>query len=90
MTSGVHQFGRGCCPMSIDQAGATALARSGTDELARRIVTESLGTGLLVTVVVGSGAAAARLSPEDAGQQRRDSVEVIQFLGRVELLDNLQ
>ena len=36
---------------------------------ARRLLAESLGTGLLVTVVVGSGIAAARLSPDDVGLQ---------------------
>lgn len=35
----------------------------------RRILAEALGTGLLVTVVVGSGIAAASLSPGDAGLQ---------------------
>lgn len=35
--------------------------------LRRRIVAEFLGTALLVTVVVGSGIAAATLSPADAG-----------------------
>ncbi|MFI6834023.1 MIP/aquaporin family protein [Kribbella sp. NPDC050241] len=35
----------------------------------RRAVAESLGTGLLVTVVVGSGIAAANLSPSDNGLQ---------------------
>lgn len=37
--------------------------------LSRRLLAESLGTGLLVTVVVGSGIAAARLSPDDVGLQ---------------------
>ena len=35
--------------------------------LPRRLVAEALGTALLVTVVVGSGAAAERLSPTDTG-----------------------
>jgi len=35
----------------------------------RRVVAEGLGTGLLVTVVVGSGIAAAELSPGDTGLQ---------------------
>ncbi|RZT17418.1 glycerol uptake facilitator-like aquaporin [Kribbella sp. VKM Ac-2569] len=35
----------------------------------RRLVAEGLGTGLLVTVVVGSGIAAAKLSPGDTGLQ---------------------
>jgi glycerol uptake facilitator-like aquaporin len=37
--------------------------------LARRLAAEALGTGLLVAVVVGSGIAAARLSPDDVGLQ---------------------
>jgi len=37
--------------------------------LARRLVAEFLGTLLLVTIVVGSGIAAARLSPTDHGLQ---------------------
>ncbi|HEY5981253.1 MAG TPA: MIP/aquaporin family protein [Microlunatus sp.] len=37
--------------------------------LRRRLVAELLGTGLLVTVVVGSGIAAARLSAGDVGLQ---------------------
>ncbi|WP_136709079.1 MIP/aquaporin family protein [Agromyces sp. H66] len=39
------------------------------DWLPRRLLAEFLGTGLLVTVVVGSGIAASRLSPDDAGLQ---------------------
>ena len=35
--------------------------------LARRLVAELLGTGLLVTVVVGSGIAATNLTPHDVG-----------------------
>jgi glycerol uptake facilitator-like aquaporin len=35
----------------------------------RPLLAELLGTGLLVTVVVGSGIAAARLSPSDSGLQ---------------------
>jgi glycerol uptake facilitator-like aquaporin len=35
----------------------------------RRAIAEFLGTGLLVTVVVGSGIAAQRLSPDDVGLQ---------------------
>lgn len=38
-------------------------------DLARRLVAEALGTLLLVTVVVGSGIAAQRLSPDDTGLQ---------------------
>lgn len=37
--------------------------------LGRRLLAEFLGTGLLVTVVVGSGIAAQRLSPDDVGLQ---------------------
>jgi glycerol uptake facilitator-like aquaporin len=37
--------------------------------LARRLFAEFLGTGLLVTVVVGSGIAAQQLSPNDVGLQ---------------------
>jgi glycerol uptake facilitator-like aquaporin len=37
--------------------------------LSRRLVAELLGSGLLVTVVVGSGIAAQRLSPRDVGLQ---------------------
>lgn len=37
--------------------------------LVRRLLAEFLGTGLLVTTVVGSGIAAQRLSPEDTGLQ---------------------
>ena len=36
-------------------------------ELWRRLLAEAVGTGLLVTVVVGSGIAAQRLSPGEAG-----------------------
>ena len=38
-------------------------------ELWRRCLAEVVGTGLLVTVVVGSGIAAERLSPDDVGLQ---------------------
>jgi glycerol uptake facilitator-like aquaporin len=37
--------------------------------LGRRLLAEFVGTGLLVTVVVGSGIAAQRLSPDDIGLQ---------------------
>jgi arsenate reductase len=40
-----------------------------TIPLARRALAEALGTGLLVTVVVGSGITAQRLSPGDVGLQ---------------------
>ena len=37
--------------------------------LPRRLLAEALGTGLLVCAVIGSGIAAARLSPDDVGLQ---------------------
>lgn len=40
-----------------------------TAPLARRLLAEGVGTALLVTVVVGSGIAAQRLSPDDVGLQ---------------------
>jgi glycerol uptake facilitator-like aquaporin len=44
--------------------------RIGADRrMARRLLAEFVGTGLLVTVVVGSGIAAAQLSPDDVGLQ---------------------
>jgi glycerol uptake facilitator-like aquaporin len=43
--------------------------RSSVPLLWRRVVAELVGTGLLVTVVVGSGIAAASLSPNDVGLQ---------------------
>jgi arsenate reductase len=42
---------------------------TGNIPLGRRLAAEALGTGLLVTAVVGSGIAAARLSPSDVGLQ---------------------
>ncbi len=47
--------------------GSPQVARQ--PDLGRRLVAEALGTGLLVTVVVGSGVAAQRLSPDDVGLQ---------------------
>ncbi|MFC9999814.1 aquaporin [Nocardia sp. NPDC127526] len=41
---------------------------------ARRMLAEFIGTGLLVCVIVGSGIAAQRLSPADAGQQLLENV----------------
>ena len=43
--------------------------KSETPSLPRRLGAELLGTGLLVTVVVGSGIAAEALSPHDVGLQ---------------------
>jgi len=40
-----------------------------TPDLARRAVAEAVGTALLVLAVIGSGIAAARLSPGDVGLQ---------------------
>jgi len=40
-----------------------------TTDLARRATAEALGTGLLVMAVIGSGIAAAKLSPDDVGLQ---------------------
>lgn len=42
-------------------------------DLWRRCLAEALGTGLLAAVVVGSGIAAQRLSPDDAGLQLLES-----------------
>ena len=38
-------------------------------DLARRLVAEALGTGLLIVAVIGSGIMASRLSPNDVGLQ---------------------
>jgi len=45
------------------------MASHGFAPLGRRLFAEFVGTGLLVTVVVGSGIAAKRLSPGDVGLQ---------------------
>lgn len=45
------------------------MASDGFAPLSRRLLAEFLGTGLLVTVVIGSGIAAQRLSPGDVGLQ---------------------
>ena len=47
------------------ETGTGALQR----DLARRLVAEALGTGLLVMAVIGSGIMASRLSPDDVGLQ---------------------
>jgi len=47
--------------------GSPQVARQ--PDLGRRLVAEALGTGLLVAVVIGSGVAAQRLSPDDVGLQ---------------------
>jgi glycerol uptake facilitator-like aquaporin len=38
-------------------------------DVVRRVVAEAVGSGLLVTAVIGSGIAASRLSPDDVGLQ---------------------
>jgi len=47
--------------------GHPGLAAVRTDPLGRRLLAEFLGTGLLVAAVVGSGIAAAKLSPGNVG-----------------------
>ena len=47
----------------------TSPPTSGPTDLTRRLTAELLGTALLVTVVVGSGIAAQRLTPDDVGLQ---------------------
>jgi glycerol uptake facilitator-like aquaporin len=54
-------------------------------DLGRRLVAELLGTGLLVTVVVGSGIAAQRLSPDDVGLQLLENSSAT-FLGLTVLI----
>lgn len=44
-------------------------SHSSAPGLPRRLFAEFLGTGLLVAIVVGSGIAASRLSPDDVGLQ---------------------
>jgi glycerol uptake facilitator-like aquaporin len=56
-----------------------------TNPLIRRLVAELLGTGLLVTVVVGSGIAAQRLSPGDVGLQLLEN-STATFLGLTVLI----
>lgn len=46
-----------------------ASATTAVAPLSRRLLAEFIGTGLLVAVVVGSGIAASRLSPDDIGIQ---------------------
>ena len=47
--------------------------------LSRRLAAEALGTALLVTVVVGSGIAAAELSPSDVGLQLLENSTATMF-----------
>jgi glycerol uptake facilitator-like aquaporin len=60
-------------------------ARSSPPDLTRRLVAELVGTGLLVTVVVGSGIAAQRLSPDDVGLQLLEN-SLATFLGLTVLI----
>lgn len=48
---------------------SSSAAASARPHIARRFAAEFIGTGLLVTIVVGSGIAAADLSPRDVGLQ---------------------
>ena len=58
-----------------------------TPPLARRLLAEFLGTGLLVAVVIGSGIAAVRLSPNDTGLQLlQNSTTTVLGLGVLILL----
>ena len=54
-------------------------------DLTRRLTAEFLGTALLVTVVVGSGIAAQRLSPDDVGLQLLEN-STATFLGLTVLI----
>lgn len=53
----------------MSAAGSESRPTSSPAPLARRLLAEFLGTGLLVAVVVGSGIAASALSPDDTGLQ---------------------
>jgi glycerol uptake facilitator-like aquaporin len=56
--------------MAVSQdVAVTPPRRAAAAELGRQLFAEFLGTGLLVAVVVGSGIAAQRLSPDDVGLQ---------------------
>ena len=55
-------------PISLSQVWLRYVGRQARRCL-RRLAAELLGTGLLVTVVVGSGIAAQSLSPDDVGLQ---------------------
>jgi glycerol uptake facilitator-like aquaporin len=54
-------------------------------DLLRRLTAELIGTALLVTVVVGSGIAAERLSPDDVGLQLLEN-STATFLGLTVLI----
>jgi arsenate reductase len=56
--------------MSRDLAALTTDTRRDTPaRLGARLLSEAVGTGLLVAAVIGSGIAAQRLSPDDTGLQ---------------------
>ncbi|HSE07853.1 MAG TPA: MIP/aquaporin family protein [Nocardioidaceae bacterium] len=61
------------------------VATQDAPDLTRRLVAELLGTMLLVTVVVGSGIAAQRLSPGDVGLQLLEN-STATFLGLTVLI----
>src|SRR3954454_6869939 len=63
----------------------TGSTPSDLTDLVRRLTAELLGTGLLVTVVVGSGIAAERLSPGDVGLQLLEN-STATFLGLTVLI----
>jgi glycerol uptake facilitator-like aquaporin len=56
-------------PVVPAPTGAPSRPAPRTGTLTRRLVAEAVGTALLVAVVVGSGIAAQRLSPDDVGLQ---------------------
>ncbi|HEY6795267.1 MAG TPA: aquaporin [Kineosporiaceae bacterium] len=55
--------------MDVKLTARNAAPAFASPPLARRLLSEATGTALLVTVVVGSGIAAAKLSPGDIGLQ---------------------
>ncbi len=60
---------------------------SSAPPLGRRLLAEFLGTALLVAVVIGSGIAAQRLSPDDTGLQLlQNSITTVLGLGVLVLL----
>jgi arsenate reductase len=65
----VTQVGDGVKPVLASLTPTTRSERRQNGDLARRLTAEAVGTGLLVAVVVGSGIAAQRLSPDDVGLQ---------------------
>lgn len=56
-------------PSPADRPAPRPEPPAASPHLSRRLLAEFLGTGLLVTVVIGSGIAASRLSPDDTGLQ---------------------